>query len=86
VENSNLLLPEEEFHSVQIFPVGAAKSAALLIQHRSRRELGPCLGQSLLDGFRSAKTSSLFRSEIRQSRIERHCVLVDGMDDHSPAA
>lgn len=30
------LLPEEEFHPVQIFPVRAAKSAALLIQ-RSRR-------------------------------------------------
>ena len=25
VENSNLLLPEEEFHPVQIFPVRAAK-------------------------------------------------------------
>jgi hypothetical protein len=40
VENSNLLLPEEEFHPVQIFPVRAAKRAAFLIQHCCW-ELGP---------------------------------------------
>jgi len=47
VENSNLLLPEEEFHPVQIFPVRAAKKrgpfdSALLLGISTRGATAGC--------------------------------------------